>query len=259
MSRRVTRFAIVVVTTVATMLALAPASSAVELPPAPARFDYQLGGARAVPDFVKIVARDRLDQPLLGKYNICYVNGFQTQPDAQRFWRQHWRLVLKRKGRPVVDQAWGEWLLDIRTPRKRRALARIVGAWINGCAASGFQAVEFDNLDSFTRSRRLIKPRHANQFARRLVARAHTAGLAAAQKNRAEWDGRRVGFDFVVAEQCGQYDECGRYVSNYGSRVLNIEYTPTGFTRACTGWAATISIVYRDLALSPTGVRTWCA
>jgi hypothetical protein len=40
----------------------------------------------------------------------------------------------------------------VRTPAKRDALARIVDGWIAGCAAAGFRAVEFDNLDSFTRS-----------------------------------------------------------------------------------------------------------
>ena len=37
--------------------------------------------------------------------------------------------------------------LDTRTDAKRRQLARIVGRWIDGCAADGFDAVEFDNLD----------------------------------------------------------------------------------------------------------------
>jgi len=240
------------------VLTLAPCAQALQLPPTPAGFDYQLGGARPVPASVTIVARDRNDQPIPGLYNICYVNGFQTQPGERSFWRKRWQLVLKQRGQPVVDRAWGELLLDIRTPRKRRALARIVGAWLDGCAASGFQAVEFDNLDSFTRSRGLIRPRHTNSFARLLVQRAHSVGLATAQKNRAEWDGKSVGFDFVVAEQCGEYDECGRYLHNFGSLVLDIEYTTAGFERACTKWAGALSVVRRDLELLSNGTRAWC-
>jgi hypothetical protein len=58
--------------------------------------DYQLGGVwDDVPDDVGIVVRDRKAAPLEGRYNVCYVNGFQTQPDEKRFWRNHWRLVLK--------------------------------------------------------------------------------------------------------------------------------------------------------------------
>ncbi len=168
-------------------------------------WDYQLGGDRPVPDEVGIVVRDRTSEPLESVYNICYVNGFQTQPGAKKFWRDHWRLVLKQGGKPVVDGAWGEWLLDIGTPAKRRALARIVGRWTAGCAEDGFDAVEYDNLDSFSRSKGGLDARDATKFAALLVARAHDEGLAAAQKNRAGWDGTTVGYDFAIAEECAQW------------------------------------------------------
>jgi hypothetical protein len=41
-------------------------------------------------------------------------------------------------------------------------------------------------------------------YARRLVRRGHRAGLAVAQKNTVELDGRKAGFDFAVAEECGR-------------------------------------------------------
>ena len=153
-------------------------------------WDYQLGGARRVPDRVDVVVRDRRAEPVSGAYSVCYVNGFQTQPDEKRFWRDHWRLVLERGGEPVVDGVWGEWLLDLRTPAKRRALARIVGRWTDRCADDGFAAVEYDNLDSFTRSRGLLTAADARAYASRLVSRAHDSGLAAAQKNRAQGTAR---------------------------------------------------------------------
>ena len=221
-------------------------------------WDYQLGGDRPVPDDVGVVVRDRRSEPLAGLYNVCYVNGFQTQPGAKRFWRDHWRLVLKRHGKPVVDGAWGEWLLDLRTAAKRRALSRIVGRWTAGCAEDGFAAVEFDNLDSFTRSRGLLSARDARRYAARLVARAHEEGLAAAQKNRAGWDGTVVGYDFAVAEECARYRECGAYVDRYGSSVLVVEYRDRHFRRACRGWAETLAVVRRDLPLAADGVRRWC-
>lgn len=52
---------------------------------------------------VEIIARDRTARPVAGRYNICYVNGFQTQPDQLRFWRHHRGLLLERRGRLVVD------------------------------------------------------------------------------------------------------------------------------------------------------------
>ena len=230
----------------------------VALPPIDMDWDYQLGGDRSVPDRVGIVVRDRTSDPVPGEYNVCYVNGFQTQPDAKRFWRKHWRLVLKSDRRPVVDGAWDEWLLDIRTPKKRKALARIVGRWTAGCAEDGYDAVEFDNLDSFSRSKGLLTWRDARRFAKRLVRRAHTEGLAAAQKNRAGWNGTVVGYDFAIAEQCAQWRECGAYVDDYGSLVLAVEYRTTPLRRACRNWSDTISVVRRDLALAADGVRRWC-
>ena len=222
-------------------------------------WDYQLGGARRVPDRVDVVVRDRRAEPVSGVYDVCYVNGFQTQPDEKRFWRDHWRLVLKRGGEPVVDGAWGEWLLDLRTPAKRRALARIVGRWTDRCADDGFAAVEYDNLDSFTRSRGLLTAADARAYAARLVSRAHDAGLAAAQKNRAQWDGTVVGYDFAIAEQCAQYDECGDYVDTYGDRVLPVEYRRRAFRTGCRDWGDQLPVLRRDVALSAHGTRRWCA
>ncbi|PWN01161.1 hypothetical protein DJ010_20180 [Nocardioides silvaticus] len=224
--------------------------------------DYQLGGVwDGVPEDVGIVVRDRTAEPLEGRYNVCYVNGFQTQPDERRFWkRQHWRLVLKDEGRPVVDSVWGEWLLDIRTAPKRRALARIIGRWTEGCATDGFDAVEYDNLDSFSRSHRLVKPRHAKAFARLLVDRAHDAGLPVGQKNWAEWDGSKAGFDFAVSESCGQWRECGSYAASYGDHVLAIEYRKRFFDRTCRAYGERWPVVLRDYALSPgpDSPHQWC-
>jgi len=228
------------------------------LPPVGVDFDYQLGGNRSVPDRVGIVVRDRTASPLSGVYNICYVNGFQTQPDAKKFWKKRWHLVLKKDGEAVVDGAWGEWLLDIGTSAKRKALARIVGRWTAGCADDGYDAVEYDNLDSFTRSKGLLTAQDSRRFAAKLVKRAHHEGLAAAQKNRAGWDGTAVGYDFAIAEECAQWHECGAYVDHYGRHVLAVEYRRKPFQRACSHWSPKIAVVRRDVPLSKDGVRRWC-
>jgi hypothetical protein len=220
--------------------------------------DYQLGGARSLPSRVGIVVRDRHDPPAPGRYGVCYLNAFQTQPDESGFWRRHWTLVLKKDGHPVLDEAWGEWLLDTRTEHQRAVIAGLVGRWISGCAKSGFDAVEFDNLDSFSRSHGLLKAYQNKALARLLVIKAHQAGLAAGQKNWAEWDGRVVGYDFAIAEECGRWHECDSYVDHYGPRVVAVEYRDVDLAAACAGWADKIAIVRRDLNLSPTGVRRWC-
>jgi hypothetical protein len=240
------------------LLGLTAPASAVEPLPVGTDVDYQLGGVRAVPTSVGIVVRDRKAPPIPRRYNVCYVNGFQTQTDERRFWNRRPALILRRHGHRVIDSAWGEWLLDIRTPAKRGRLAKIMGSWTRGCAADGFDAVEFDNLDSFTRSHRLIVRSQAIAFARLLVRNAHAAGLAAGQKNWAGYDGTRIGYDFAIAEECGRYRECAAYVADYGRRVLSIEYRRIDFRWTCAHFGSRLPVVLRDVDLTPRGVRRWC-
>lgn len=250
--------ALLLAATMAVSGASATHAAEVDLPPGGKAFDYQLSGPDDVPKKVRIAVRDREDPLLEGRYNVCYVNGFQIQPHERKFWRKRPALVLRYKGKPVVDEAWNEWLLDIRTAKKRKRIARIIGRWTGGCADDGFDAVEFDNLDSFYRGHGLIKKRHSRAHARLLVKRAHRAGLAAAQKNWAEFDGRRVGYDFAIAEECGRYRECGRYVATYGKRVLVVEYRRKDFKRACKRWGDRLGILLRDRQLKPGAKRRWC-
>lgn len=226
-------------------------------PEAGAPFDYQIGGAYPPPSGVRVVSRDRADRPARGLYSVCYVNAFQAQPGELRWWRErHPALLLRGEdGRLVTDDAWDEVLLDTSTAAKRAALARIVGAWIDDCARRGFQAVEPDNLDSFERSGGLLTPADNADFARLLAARAHAAGLAIGQKNTTELLPRRaaVGFDFAVAEECGEYDECGRYASAYDGRVLVVAYDEADFAVTCRRWGGRIAVVLRDREVAPAG------
>ncbi|MFJ3652713.1 endo alpha-1,4 polygalactosaminidase [Streptomyces nigra] len=220
-------------------------------------FDYQIGGPYRPPAGVRAVSRDRTSEPAEGVYNICYVNAFQAQPDAGDWWHEHHPdLVLRdADGDPVVDRDWDEVVLDISTRGKRARLARIVGEWIDGCAKDGFQAVEADNLDSHERSEGLLTAADNIAFGKLITARAHAAGLAIGQKNAAELagQGRRIGFDFAVAEECGQYDECDVYADAYDDRVFDIEYRTDGFDAACEGWGDRVSVVLRDLDVVARG------
>ncbi|HEU5008197.1 MAG TPA: endo alpha-1,4 polygalactosaminidase [Jatrophihabitantaceae bacterium] len=248
----------------------APASTvrSTPLPPPGARFSYQLGGAYRPPAGVRIVDRDRHDAPARGHYNICYLNAFQAQPDELRWWRRHHPgLLLRRHGHLVVDADWGEALLDVGTAARRRAVARVEFGWIDGCARHGFQAIEADNLDSYTRSHHLLSAADALAFARLLIGRAHRDGLAIAQKNAAELSSaaHRSGFDFAVAEECQVYRECGSYTRVYGREVIEIEYTDepaAAFAQACRRRGRSISITRRDRDLLPAGstghVEQWC-
>jgi hypothetical protein len=245
--------AVITIAILAACAGVAPASAAVRLPPAGAQFDYQIGGAYTPDTTVGIVDRDRTDAPAAGKYNVCYVNAFQTQPEAASWWKsKHRSLLLRRNGRYVVDSAWNEMLLDTSTARKRRALAAVVGRWMDGCRRAGYQAVEPDNLDSWTRSKHGLTMADNKAYARLLIRRAHARGLAIAQKNTPELGrgGKALGFDFAIAEECNVYDECGSYTGPFGDRVYEIEYTDNGgesnFQSACSARGSSISITYRD-------------
>jgi len=234
----------------------------VVLPPPGAVFDYQLGGAYPSVPGTRVVTRDRTAGPAAGLYNICYVNAFQTQPQESPWWASHAPdlLVRDRAGRLVQDPGWpGEYLLDTSTTAKRGRLAVIVGGWLDGCARSRFSAVEADNLDSWTRSKGALSQEGNVAFVRVLTARAHRDGLAFGQKNASELagQGRSLGFDFAVAEECHAYDECGAYTAAYGRRVLSVEYTDNGgtdaFHRACTTDHTRMSMVLRDRNLTTPG------
>jgi hypothetical protein len=241
--------------------------------PADPVVDYQLGGGYPPPEGVTVVVRDSTDEPAEGVYGICYVNGFQTQPGAD--WPDE--LVLHdASGAEVFDPGWpDERLLDIRTAQNREAAAGVLAPVIRGCADAGFQAVEFDNLDSYTRSDGAFGLEEAVAFGALLVEEAHAVGLAAGQKNTPQLAGRghdEIGFDFAVAEECAYYQECSAYTDVYGDRVIDIEYADafaggldggsaasegavTSFEQACAQPDRPFGTVLRDRDLAPAGTE----
>lgn len=231
--------------------------STIPLPPANAKWDYEIGPAYPPPPGVELVSRDRDASPAEGLYNICYVNAYQTQPHETKWWKNnHNNLLLKKaSGGYVVDSYWGEILLDISTAAKRNAIATIVNGWIDGCATDGFDAVEPDNLDSWTRSGGRLTKQQAFAFAELIIDHAHEQELAIAQKNAAGQTqlGTTAGFDFAVAEECGRYNECNAYTSQYGDQVYVIEYRDQDFDTSCERWGDTLSIVRRDRGVKGPG------
>lgn len=238
-------------------------------PPANGKFDYQLGGAYEPQDDVAIVDRDRLDSPAPGKYNICYINAFQTQPGDVSWWKDnHPDLLVKKNGQFLEDPEWpDELLFDTSTSAKREGLIAIVGPWIDQCGSDGFDAVEPDNLDSWTRSSNLLKKANNVAFAKLIVARAHSSNLAVAQKNAPELatvGASEIGFDFAIAEECQVWSECEDYTDVYGNNVYEIEYNDNDrdaddnpvdpivfFNSACQARGNDISVIYRDRDVVP--------
>ncbi|WP_415950713.1 endo alpha-1,4 polygalactosaminidase [Streptomyces sp. KLOTTS4A1] len=233
----------------------AESSGEVALPPAHAGLDYQLGGPYAPPDGVEVVVRDHTAEPAPGVYNVCYVNAFQAQPNAEDDWDAD-LLLRDEEGQVVMDDDWGEAMLDISTGAKRERIAGTVVGWIDSCAAKGYDAVEPDNYDTYTRAPKgLLSARDAEAFLKLLADHAHDQGLAIAQKNTPQLaeDREKVGLDFAVVEECGRYDECQEYADAFGDALLLIEYEGEGLRKACDGWGDQVSIVRRDLDVLPEG------
>lgn len=242
---------------------------AVALPPAGGRVDYQLGGAHPPADGAEIVVRDVTAEPAPDRYGVCYVNAFQTQPGALDRWlAEHGELLLRDDGELVTDPDWpDEVLLDTSTEANRTALAEIAGRDLGRCAEAGFDAVEPDNLDSWTRSHGLLDDGDNVALAALLAERAHDHGLAIAQKNAPELGeaGRDAGLDFAVAEECEVHAECDAYTEVYGRHVIEIEYTDNGrdaFAAACAARGDDISVLLRDRDVVPADaagyVSEWC-
>jgi hypothetical protein len=242
--------------TSAATAAVAAAPSIAGAFPDGAKVDYQLGGAYTPPTGVGILTRDNADSPVSGLWNICYINGFQTQPGAS--WSS--TLVLHTAGGSAVgDPDWpGEYLLDTSTATKRSGIADKLDPIVANCAKKGFQAVEFDNLDSYTRSGRLLTSSDNIAMAKLLVNSAHAHGLLAGQKNTVELSQRlhdEAGFDFAVAEECLEYGECGGYKAVYGTKTIEIEYSDNSLslTQVCASSQRMTSVVYRDRDLVAKG------
>ncbi|RTE49313.1 endo alpha-1,4 polygalactosaminidase [Actinobaculum sp. 352] len=236
----------------------------VTLPPTDAQPDYQLAGAYTPDPAVGVVGRDHHDPPAGGLYSICYINGFQTQPEEREAWPDD--LLLHADGAPLADPDWpDEVLLDTSSSSNREKIAAIVEPWIEQCARDGFNAVEFDNLDSYTRSGGALSLGDNLAQARLFVQIAHREGLAAGQKNSAEASRQlhdSAGFDFAVVEECMDYNECQNYTAVYGNHVIDIEYVDeetddaagfATFEEYCHRPDAPSSMVLRDRNLSSPG------
>jgi hypothetical protein len=242
-------------------------------PPVHAAVDYQIGGDYPLPDGVTVVSRDwYAGRAPDDAYAICYVNAFQTQddeddvdrPDERSAWPAD--LVLLELG---DDPNWGgEYLVDISTPERRMTAAAWLEPMIATCADKGFEAVELDNLDSWTRFRDTpmdtrvpFDEDDAIAYAELLADLGHAHGLAVAQKNTVELPAdvarERIGFDFAVAEECGHWDECQGYVDVYGDHVIAIEYEAADLETTCRGFGDRISVVLRDVDVGTPGSDTY--
>jgi hypothetical protein len=154
-----------------------------------------------------------------GAHAVCYVDAGTWEnfrPDAGAY-------PNSVKGLP---NGWpGEVWLDIRATG---VLLPIIDARVNKCAAAGFDAVEFDNVDGYTNNTGFpLSAADQLTFNEDLASYAHGQGLSVGLKNDLDQLGQLQNiFDFAINEQCAQYHECAAYGgwSAAGKAVVEVEY-----------------------------------
>ncbi len=155
-----------------------------------------------------------------GRRTVCYVNA-----GAWESWRSDaGRYPASVKGRQL--DGWpGERWLDIR---RLDVLKSIIRERVAMCAAKGFDAVEFDNVDGYAnRTGFPLEAADQLRYNRWLARAAHDAGLGVGLKNTLGLAQElEPHFDFALLEQCFQFQECALAdpFVRAGKPVIDIEY-----------------------------------
>ncbi len=179
-----------------------------------------------------------------GGYTICYVDAGTYEswrPDARRFARD---LLGRANGWP------GERWLDVR---HATILLAIMAPRIAACAAAGFRAVEFDNVDGYANDTGFkITSVDQLRYNRALARLAHRYGLAAGLKNDYGQVAALEGiFDFAIDEQCLDYRECTLLEAFVHARkaVYDVEYGPVSARACAVARALGVNVIEKSRAL----------
>ena len=182
-----------------------------------------------------------------GRKAVCYIDAGTWEnwrPDAATFPKD---VLGKQNGWP------GERWLDVR---RLDVLQPIMRKRFDMCRAKGFDAIEADNVDGYQNATGFPLTA-ADQLAynRWLAKAAHNRGLAIGLKNDPEQVGDLLpSFDFSVAEQCFQYDECDKLVPfvQAGKAVFDIEYELSPSSYCAKAASLGLTAIRKKL-----GLRAW--
>jgi endo-alpha-1,4-polygalactosaminidase (GH114 family) len=160
---------------------------------------------------------------------VCYIDAGTWEnwrPDAKKFPK----YLLGLKNGDWTGERW----LDIA--RFHGALSTIMRARVEMCREKGFNAIDFDNVDSYTNDTGFhITAADQLAYDVSLANSAHSLGLSVALTNDIEQIPQLLPyFDFAIDEQCFEYADCltsqngGKYGLNEfvtaGKAVFDIEY-----------------------------------
>jgi hypothetical protein len=150
---------------------------------------------------------------------VCYLSAGSWEnwrPDAGEFPK---KVLGRSNGWP------GERWLDIR---RIDLLGPLMQSRLDLCAAKGFDAVEFDNVDGYQNDTGFpLTAREQLRYDAFLANEAHKRGLSAFLKNDLDQIRKLLPyFDAALNEQCFQYRECGKLSPfvKAGKPVFGVEY-----------------------------------
>jgi hypothetical protein len=155
-----------------------------------------------------------------GRRVICYMSAgtFEDwRPDAARFPAS----VLGARLEGWADERW----LDIR---RLDMLRPLMEARMDLCRQKGFDAIEADNVDGYANHSGFpLTAQDQLRYNIWLATAAHARGLSIGLKNDLEQAPALVAhFDWALAEQCFEHDECDRLAPFTRARkaVFDVEY-----------------------------------
>ena len=197
------------------------------VPPMSTPWQWQLTGALDLTINVPMYDVDLFDNSAAtvaslharGRNVVCYLNAGAWEnwrPDALQFPSS----VLGNGNR------WpGERWLDIR---RRDIVGPLMEARMDLCKQKGFDAVEPDNIDGYMNSTGFpFTASDQLSYNMWLSNAAHARGLSIGLKNDLDQVPELVNsFDWGLAEQCFQYQECSRLApfTQSGKAVFEVEY-----------------------------------
>ncbi len=176
-----------------------------------------------------------------GGHAICYLDAGDAEtyrPDYQRFVDFDKACGGCLIGNPFSVVFPDEFFLNINNDQGQRAfILKVNRDRVKKCAAAGFDAVEWDIIDTYEDSHSGFHISYRSQlmFNSRLANMAHHFGMSVAMKN----DPSQVKdllpyFDFAIVEQCFQYHFCSGDPApgevafvQAGKAVFEVEYRLT--------------------------------
>jgi hypothetical protein len=185
-----------------------------------------------------------------GGHAICYISAGTWE---------NWRVDAGQFPASVLGNknGWpGEKWLDIR---QISVLGPIMSARIQKCKQTGFDGIEFDNVDGYANKTGFpLTATDQFNYNTYLANLAHQNGLSAALKNDlGQLSALKPYFDYAINEQCMQYKECDYPPPGLpdwtatGKAVFEVEYKANNLNCAkSNGW--NFNAILKDLDLFDT-------